>query len=59
MCPIYEYFCKRCNKLFEVIHKIDSPLSKCPTCSDNTVEKQISAGGFILKGEGFYKPSGD
>lgn len=53
--PIYEYKCINCGHELEEIQKInDPPLVKCPKCKRKTLEKLISTGGFILKGEGFY-----
>ncbi len=52
--PIYEYECKKCEKIFEVQQKIsDDPLSQCPDCGSG-VEKLISQSSFHLKGGGWY-----
>lgn len=52
--PIYEYKCKKCDKVFEVLQKINSdPLKKCIYC-DGEVEKLISLSSFQLKGSGWY-----
>lgn len=57
--PIYEYQCSKCHHGFETIQRVnDIPLIECPKCNENSLFKLISpAGAFILKGEGFYKPS--
>ena len=53
--PIYEYQCKKCEKVFEIIQKIsDKPLVKCEECS-GTLVKLISESNFSLKGGGWYK----
>lgn len=53
--PIYEYGCKECGKVFEVIQKFsDKPLKKCEDCGGK-VEKLISQSAFHLKGGGWYK----
>ncbi len=52
--PIYEYKCKKCDKVFEVLQKINSePLKKCIYC-DGKVEKLISVSSFQFKGNGWY-----
>jgi len=52
--PIYEYRCKSCGAVTEVIQKMsDKPLTKCKTCS-GTLEKLISRSSFQLKGSGWY-----
>lgn len=52
--PIYEYECKKCEKVHEMIQKFsDPPLEKCPDCGAK-VEKIISLSSFALKGSGYY-----
>lgn len=52
--PIYEYRCKKCGKVFEVLQRIsEEPLSQCIDCK-GPVEKMISASSFQLKGSGWY-----
>lgn len=52
--PIYEYECKKCNKIHEVIQKFsDDPLKNCPDCGGE-IRKLISPSTFILKGTGWY-----
>lgn len=54
--PIYEYVCTKCGHELEAIQKMnEEPLVKCPACKKKSLQKQMSTGGFILKGEGFYK----
>lgn len=53
--PIYEYLCGACGHEEEVIQKMsDQPLTKCPACKKNKLQKQVSATAFQLKGEGWY-----
>ncbi len=53
--PIYEYRCKNCSHDLEMLQKIsDSPLTDCPNCGKNTLEKVISSTQFQLKGTGWY-----
>jgi predicted nucleic acid-binding Zn ribbon protein len=33
----------------------DAPLSECPECGKSTLQKQVSAAGFRLKGGGWYE----
>jgi len=53
--PIYEYKCDECGHLLEAIQKVnDAPLKECPACSRAALRRLISAGGFQLKGSGWY-----
>ncbi len=52
--PIYEYRCRKCGKVTEVMQKIaDPPLRRCPKCSGR-VQKLISRTSFQLKGGGWF-----
>jgi len=54
--PIYEYRCESCGHDMEVLQKMsDEPLTVCPECGKPALKKLISAGGFILKGTGWYE----
>lgn len=54
--PIYEYQCSDCGHVEEVIQKIsDAPLTKCPACEKQTLQKQVTAAGFRLSGGGWYE----
>ncbi len=54
--PIYEYECEKCGGVFELIHAISAPPPK--TCETKGCKgkprRMVSAGGFILKGDGWY-----
>lgn len=52
--PIYEYECKKCAQITEVIQGFsESPLTKCPECGGKT-KKLMSMNTFHLKGSGWY-----
>ena len=54
--PIYEYACTACEHTLEKLQKMsDAPLTDCPECGKATLQKQISAAGFRLKGGGWYE----
>jgi len=54
--PFYEYQCRACGALTEVLQKIsDAALKKCPGCGKNQLTKLISAPVFRLKGSGWYE----
>jgi putative FmdB family regulatory protein len=53
--PIYEYRCSSCGVQKDIMQKVgDARLSICPECGMETFEKQLSAAGFQLKGNGYY-----
>jgi len=53
--PIYAYKCESCGFAKDVLQKIsDAPLEQCPSCSQSTFKKQLTAAGFQLKGSGWY-----
>src|SRR5690242_4652823 len=53
--PIYEYQCGACGHRLEAIQKMtETPLTDCPICHKNTLQKLVSAAGFQLKGTGWY-----
>ncbi|MFZ2314164.1 MAG: zinc ribbon domain-containing protein [Gammaproteobacteria bacterium] len=53
--PIYEYQCGSCQHQLDAIQKFsDAPLVDCPKCNQPSLQKQISAAGFQLKGSGWY-----
>lgn len=54
--PIYEYACKKCEHVFDVLQKMsDEPLKFCPECGAPELRKLISAPSFRLKGGGWYE----
>ena len=60
---IYEYKCTRCGNVFSAEQKItDDPLKDChQLCCvkySNTLQRLISGGGFILKGDRWEKKGG-
>lgn len=60
MMPLYDYTCKKCGHEDTLLEKWDSEKQKtCPECDEKKAfERQTSTpGGFVLKGDGFYKPS--
>ncbi len=53
--PTYEYACKSCGNTWEASQRIsESPLTECPKCHEQTAQRLISGGNFILKGGGWY-----
>ena len=53
--PIYAYRCAECGFSKDVLQKIsDAPLTTCPSCSKPAFQKQVTAAGFQLKGNGWY-----
>ncbi len=53
--PTYEYVCKACGNAWEANQRIsEAPLTECPKCHEQTAQRLISGGNFILKGGGWY-----
>ena len=54
--PFYDYQCAACGHHLEAMQKMsDAPLTDCPECGKPELVKQVSAGGFRLKGSGWYE----
>ena len=54
--PIYGYVCKSCEHRFDVLQKMsDDPLVHCPDCGEPSLQKELSAPKFRLKGQGWYE----
>ena len=55
--PTYEYRCAQCGHQLEEFQYInDAPLTKCPACKKNKLQRLISGGAAIVfKGTGFYQ----
>ncbi len=54
--PIYEYACSQCGHEKEFLQKMsDAPLTECPACHAQSLQKKISAAGFRLAGSGWYE----
>ena len=54
--PIYEYRCAGCGYEMDKLQKIDDPpLTDCPACGRQALQKLVSAAGFRLKGGGWYE----
>ena len=54
--PIYEYQCEKCLHELEVLQKMsDDPLVHCPDCGEPSLQKELSAPKFRLKGQGWYE----
>jgi putative FmdB family regulatory protein len=54
--PIYEYECRDCGEMTEVIQKVSDPaLADCPSCGAGGLTKLVSAAGFRLAGGGWYE----
>ncbi|WP_168012976.1 FmdB family zinc ribbon protein [Halomonas salinarum] len=54
--PIYEYECKACGHRLEKLQKISAdPLTECPACERDELNRLVSAAGFRLAGNGWYE----
>ena len=54
--PSYDYQCKKCGHTFEELQSMsDAPLSTCPQCHAEALQRLIGGGlGVIFKGSGYY-----
>src|SRR5436190_21333556 len=55
--PTYDYECKACGHTFDELQSFnDAPLTKCPKCKKNKLERLFGGGGAVIfKGGGFYE----
>ncbi len=55
--PTYDYKCNACGHTFDELQTFsEPPLTKCPVCKKNKLERQFGGGGAIIfKGGGFYE----
>ena len=54
--PIYEYECQACGERIEKFQKIsDDPITLCPNCGAEKLQKLVSASAFKLTGSGWYE----
>ncbi|MGZ8582039.1 MAG: FmdB family zinc ribbon protein [Actinomycetota bacterium] len=52
--PTYEYVCKSCGHLFEIVQSMrDDPLTECPECAGE-LRKVFAPPAISFKGSGFY-----
>jgi putative FmdB family regulatory protein len=53
--PIYEYTCSQCQKLSDVLQRLNDPRpEKCPACAaEGTLSRVVSRTSFVLKGGGW------
>ena len=53
--PIYAYRCASCGFEKDHLQKLSDPvLHTCPECGQEAYQKQVTAAGFQLKGNGWY-----
>ena len=53
--PLYEYHCSKCEKDFEVWHKMeDDPIAEHQGCGGPAVRK-LTPSAFQFRGTGFYE----
>lgn len=46
--PLYEFRCNSCNKVFEVLLSMDSPMERdCPECGGTAVRIISRTAGFV------------
>lgn len=55
--PTYDYRCTACGHTFDELQGFnEAPLTKCPECKKNKLERLFGGGGAIIfKGTGFYE----
>jgi putative FmdB family regulatory protein len=51
--PIYEFRCRNCNELFEIlVMKADSGQIQCPKCEGSETERVMSSTHYTMTGGG-------
>lgn len=54
--PTYDYLCESCRHQFSAEQRMtETRLRDCPVCHEASLIRLISAAGFALKGNGWYK----
>lgn len=54
--PTYPYQCQNCGNEFEQYQKFtDEPLTKCPKCKKNKLQRVVVPAAIVFKGSGWYK----
>jgi putative FmdB family regulatory protein len=55
--PTYDYKCSACGHTFDELQSFsEPPLTKCPQCKKNKLERLFGGGGAVIfKGAGFYE----
>jgi putative FmdB family regulatory protein len=55
--PTYDYECSACGHRFDELQSFsEAPLTKCPKCKKNKLQRLFGGGGAIIfKGGGFYE----
>lgn len=55
--PTYDYECTACGHRFDELQSFsEAPLTKCPKCKKNKLQRLFGGGGAIIfKGGGFYE----
>ena len=52
--PLYEYECKKCGSVFEVLQKLSDPALTVHDHCGGVLEKLLSPPAFQFKGSGWY-----
>jgi putative FmdB family regulatory protein len=54
--PTYPYQCQNCGNEFDQYQKFtDAPLTKCPKCKKNKLQRVVVPSAIVFKGSGWYK----
>jgi putative FmdB family regulatory protein len=54
--PTYAYQCQNCGNELEQYQKFtDAPLTKCPKCKKNKLQRVVVPAAIVFKGSGWYK----
>ena len=54
--PTYPYQCQNCGNEFDQYQKFtDVPLTKCPRCKKNKLQRVVVPSAIVFKGSGWYK----
>lgn len=54
--PTYDYECRKCRKVSEVVHGMTEKLKKCPLCGSRRVKRLITGAPIVVFKGGGWTP---
>ena len=57
--PIYDFYCKDCDKAFSVFVSMTEKVESCTLCTSENIVREIEGLSSVLRGENFESRTGD